>query len=144
MGRPWVTGLVAVAGVAVAGLVVAAPGDKDAPKQPSPIVGEWRLLTIDGQESVDLVQEYRANGDLEGVGQIGMARMGFRCRYTTDEKAEPFQIDETQDDVRREGIFKVEGDRLTVSLREGRGTRPKKFGEKGAIEEVFERVKKKD
>ena len=136
--------LSAAGGKALAGHGLAAPGDKDAPKKPSPIVGEWLLLTIDGREAAATDYKFRANGDLVGSGRLGVPGDVFQCRYATDEKAAPFQIDETQDDVRREGIFKIEGDRLTICWREGRGQRPKKFGEKGASEQVFERVKKKE
>ena len=129
--------------VAVAGLAVAAPRAKDAPKKDSPIVGEWRLLTVNGKEALPATYKFSADGILVGSGWIGMLESGFEAKYTTDEKSDPFRIDLTNQGDPEEGIFKIEGDRLTICYRFGRDRRPTKFGEKDAIEEVLERVKKK-
>ncbi len=64
--------------------------------------------------------------------------------YSTNEKLDPFRIDMTHLDDPEVGIFKIEGDRLTICYRIGRHKRPKNFGEKEAIEEVLKRVKKKE
>jgi len=140
MCRMLATGLIAIAGIAFA-----APGPKDAPKRESSIVGEWELLTVNGQKAAP--GTYKFNSDGSGVARGSIANVvspEFRWKYTTDEKANPFEIDMTGDDLHEKGIFKIEGDRLTICFRVGSDRRPRKFGEDGAMEEVFERIKKKD
>ena len=139
MWRTWTVGLIAIAGA-----VTAAPGAKDAPKKDAPTVGEWLLVSIDGQNAVPTYCEFRANGDMIVSARFGSAEADFKWQYEVNEKATPARIDMTAGDTLHEGIFKIEGERLTICWREGRGKRPKGFGEKGATQEVFERVKKKD
>lgn len=76
--------------------------------------------------------------------QFGSTESKFRSQYEVTDKVTPAQIDLTDGDMPREGIFKIEGERLTICWRDGHGKRPKEFGEKGATQEVFERPKKKD
>jgi uncharacterized protein (TIGR03067 family) len=142
MYRALMTSLAVLAGIAVAGPGVTAPPAKDPPKKESPIVGEWRLLSFNGHESFPFVYNFGADGKLVGSGWIG-TEFSFEAQYETNEKTDPFQVDLTHRGEREEGLYKIEGDRLTRCYRIGRGQRPKKFGEKGATEEVFERVKKK-
>src|SRR5262249_11640254 len=142
MSRHLMAGLIAIAGTMVAGVAIAAPRTKDPPKKDSPLVGEWQLLSINGEEPAPVIYKFCANGDLIGRGWIGNVESGFQARYVTNDKIDPCQIDLTQCDESQEGIFKIEGDRLTICYRVGRGQRPKKFGEEGATQEVFERVKK--
>jgi uncharacterized protein (TIGR03067 family) len=144
MWRILTAGLIGIAGIALARVAIAAPGPKDPPKKDSPIVGEWQLLSVDGQETISATYNFSATGDLDARGFIGNVESGFRARYVTNEKPDPFEIDITHRDERYEGIVKFEGDRLTICYRLGRGKRPKKFDEKGATQEVFERVRKKD
>lgn len=135
--------LTAVGMVALAGLGLAAPRAKDTQKADSPILGEWRLLTVNGREALPATYKFGPDGMLVGSGWIGSLESRFEALYTTDEKSDPFRIDLTHRGDPEEGIFKIDGDRLTICYREGRGQRPKKFGEKDVIEEIFERVKKK-
>jgi uncharacterized protein (TIGR03067 family) len=142
MWRILTAGLIGIAGIALARVAIAAPGPKDPPKKDSPIVGEWQMVSIDGQQASATVYEFRANGDLMIRAWFGTTVSEFKWQYATDERPDPPQIDLTFGDARHAGIFKIDGARLTICYRVGRGQRPKKFGEKGAIEEVFERVKK--
>jgi uncharacterized protein (TIGR03067 family) len=140
MWRTLIVGL-----IAAAGLAVAAPRAKDAPKKDSPIVGEWRLVAVDGGKSIPAIYTFSPAGELVGVCWAGSNfETRFHWRYTTNDKGDPFQIDMSDQDEQQEGIYQIDGDRLTLCYRSGRGHRPKKFGEKDAIEEVLERVKKKD
>jgi uncharacterized protein (TIGR03067 family) len=130
--------------IGLTGVALSAPGPKDAPKKDSLIVGDWRILSIDGQKEIPSVFEFRTDGNVIISTQFGTAESSFRYEYEVAEKATPARIDICGHDLLEEGIFKIEGDRLTICLREGRGKRPKEFGEKGARLEVFERIKPKD
>ena len=139
MWRTLAVGLVGLTGIAIS-----APGVKDAPKKDLPIVGEWLVLSIDGQKAIPTVCEFQTDGSLIISTQFGTAESSFRWKYEVAEKYAPARVDMTAGDTLHEGIFKIEGERLTICWREGRGKRPKEFGEKGATLEVFERVKRKD
>jgi uncharacterized protein (TIGR03067 family) len=129
----------------VTGFALAAPGATDPPKKPSRLVGEWRYVSIDGQETVPTTDTYMADGTVVTRSEIGLARSSAVSRYVTNETAYPARIDTRfDDDPPLEGIFKIEGDHLTICSRKGRGQRPKAFGEKGATTDVLERVKPKD
>jgi uncharacterized protein (TIGR03067 family) len=137
--------------LAFVGLGFGQAGAADPPKKTSPIVGSWRLLTIDGQEVIPTVYTFAADRMLQVSSQAGMARSTAELRYSTNETTDLARIDRLSKDAEylgkdplREGIFKIEGDKLTICYRDGGSKRPKKFGEEGAIQEVLERVKSKD
>lgn len=115
-------------------LAVAAPGDKDAPKKEAPtIVGEW-----DGEKAVRGGQEkpvpdggvkvtFTADGKL-------IIKDGFKDpaegTYTVDAKKDPAEIELTppKEDGSRIGIYKIDGDTLTICLADKNSTdRPTKF-----------------
>jgi uncharacterized protein (TIGR03067 family) len=138
----WRTFAVGLAGLS--GVVIAAPGPKDAAKKESPIVGDWLVVSIDGQKAIPTLYEFQTDGSLIISTQFGTTESRFRSQSDVNEKVAPARIDLTDGDMPREGIFKVEGERLTICWRDGRGQRPKQFGEKGATQQVFERPKRKD
>ncbi len=135
--------LTVLGAIAVAGFVLAAPGAKDALKKDSSIVGNWLVLSIDGQKANPTVYEFQADGSLIISTLFGTTESNFRWKYEVAEKAAPTRIDMTAGDTVQEGIFKIEGERLTICWHEGGGKRPKEFGEKGATLEVFERLREK-
>jgi uncharacterized protein (TIGR03067 family) len=136
--------ILAVGLVGITSVAMSAPGAKDAPKKDLPIVGEWLLLSIDDKKAIPSISEFRIDGTHIISIQFGSTESSFRSQYEVNEKVTPPRIDLIDGDMPREGIFKIEGEQLTICWREGRGKRPKEFGEKGATQEVFERVKKKD
>ena len=132
--------------VAAAGLALAAPGPKnDVPKQP-PLVGEWRLVRTDDtptSRETDRIEEFRPGGVhvLRLWGGPGLESRNEH-RYTVDVKADPPRLDVADDLV---GIFKVEGDTLSVCFRvRTTGPRPTQFkaidGEQRLF--VYQRVMK--
>jgi uncharacterized protein (TIGR03067 family) len=137
--------------ITVVGLGFTEARADDPPKKKATVVGSWRLLSIDGREVVPTVYTFAADGTLQVSGQAGMARATSFLKYSTDEKTDPARIDYVDKDAVYlgkdsvyEGLFKVEGDTLTICHRNGRNMRPKKFGEERATQEVFERIKPKD
>ena len=118
MRRPTIVGL-----LVLTGLVGAAPGLKDPSKKgPHAIVGEW-------------VED--ANGRVHFVftkdGRVLRTEKDFpdvAYTYTADEAKVPAEIDLTQTgaNVTSRGIYKVEGDTLTLCFGLDRGAvRPAKF-----------------
>ncbi len=84
--------LTITAAIVTVGLVFGAPRAKDAPKKDSRIVGSWRLLTLNGQDTVQAIYTFSADGTLRVRGRIGMAEAGAQFRYSTDEKTDPPRI----------------------------------------------------
>jgi uncharacterized protein (TIGR03067 family) len=115
-------------------LAVGAPGDKEAPKKESPsIVGEW-----DGEKLVRGGQErpipdggvkitFTKDGKLVVKEGNKDAEEGT---YKVDAKKNPAEIEVTppKEDGTRIGIFKIDGDTLTICLADKDSTdRPTKF-----------------
>ena len=115
-------------------LSVAAPGDKEAPKKEAPtIVGEW-----DGEKAVRGGQErpvpeggikitFSADGKLVVKEGNKDAHEGT---YKVDAKKNPAEIEVTppKEDGTRIGIYKIDGDTLTICLADKDSTdRPTKF-----------------
>jgi uncharacterized protein (TIGR03067 family) len=133
-------------------LTLAAPGSKDPPKKDPPtIVGEWTIVRVSAGEGVAPVPPpaatttFTADGKFEYRTSKGVAyRSGT---YTVDPKKNPAEIDLTGEAVQgvvRPGIFKLDGDTLTIGLGEA-DTRPTSFGgSPGAAMYMYEykRVKK--
>jgi uncharacterized protein (TIGR03067 family) len=106
-------------------LVVAAPGLKDPPKKDSnPLVGEWIGEKIEAAGmAVDIStfgrsMEFKADGNL--VTRNNMAAPE-EAKYTVDAKKDPPEIDITEAAKigkveRMFGIYKIEGDTLTLCL----------------------------
>ena len=140
------------------GLMIAAPAPKDAPKREAPsLVGEW-----EGEKAVAGGKELPVPAGGVGFtfnadGTVTM-REGKRAprqlRYTADPKKDPAEFDILPPDDKPErgvfvGIYKIEGDTLTVCAAVGPpGTaRPTTFESTPGSEArlvVFKRVKKKE
>lgn len=132
----------------VGGLALAAPRHKDEPRKDSFIVGKWQMVSCDGRQYSDYhtSETFRADGTRLTWRRIGEDEREIGGRYTIDTTAEPAQVDFLYGNGRllMQGIFKVEGDTLTVCFRVVGSPRPEKFGEEDAATVVYERVKPKD
>lgn len=121
-------------------ILVAAPGLKDEPKKDADICGEWLVetMTLEGKPnskpSFELV--YRFTSD----GQWLARRDGVDLKTTpreikVDGKTKPSMIDVIYKSPRAGaapppnmlGIYKVDGDVLTICFGEGGSERPKTF-----------------
>lgn len=140
-------------------LLVAAPALKDPPAKPPPsVVGEWELdsQTFAGRPRPPVggaagPLRYAFGPDHTWVIYRGERRVGLADRaYFADPKADPPTIDlkyepADQDGRVLRGVYKVEGDRLTLCLSRGDVARPKAFessADAPTILYVFRRVKK--
>ena len=139
----------AMAGTLVlAGLGVAAPNLKDRPNPDPPIVGTWRLVTAVGADSVLGTAAFWADGtatlSYTHSFETGTARTDTGYRYTTDPKGGRLDLSTAGDGGPRACLYRIQGDRLTISYRTAGGGRPKTLAEDGTTQEVWERVRPKD
>lgn len=143
-------GLVAVGVAAVAGLALAAPGAKGPAKKESPIVGQWRLVRANGERPVgDQVESFAADGSCVIRTRHADKEVEERGQYTTNTAASPAEFDYVFDAAEGgniKGIYKVDGDTLTICYQTGKGERPKEFKEVRNVISLFvyERVKPKE
>jgi uncharacterized protein (TIGR03067 family) len=131
-----------------------APAAKEAPKKDPPsIVGEWAGETAEaGGKPLPvppggITMEFLADGKV--VIREG-PKPATTAEYTADPKKSPAEIDlkpsEKAKDLMFVGVYKIEGDTLTMCLRIG-GKRPEKFESPAGSDSVLmtlKRVKKKD
>lgn len=143
----------------LAALCVAAPAPKDHPKKdPPPLVSEWvaESVVAAGRPRVVGINPIRFTFTADGKwyshrGKLDPATATERA-YHYDPKADPPTIDLNYEPAEQEaqmgqGIYKVEGDTLTICLRRGRTGRPKAFESTPDVPTslyVFKRVKAKD
>jgi uncharacterized protein (TIGR03067 family) len=134
--------------------VLGAPGPKDPPGKPDPIVGVWTLEAIGfrGEMRPDpdgLRWEFTADGKY--VRHRGDKKSEFR--YELGPKGEPRALDllmipDNPDTGVIRGICKVDGDRLTIALPQDKRTvRPTDFEtpkDNQIAVYVFKRVRSKD
>jgi uncharacterized protein (TIGR03067 family) len=141
-----------------ASIVVGAPALKDPPKKDSGIVGEWVVESTmlggkAGKVASTLRYEFTADGQWI-IRRDGAAVKAVPRQYKVNEKANPATIDITyqKDGAGGQppdmlGIYKIDGDTLTLCYTPGGGERPTTFepadGVKVAVL-VLKRVKKKD
>ena len=116
-------------------VVVAAPAPKEAPKKEPTIVGEWiGEKAVSGGKELPvppggIAMGFNADGTLTlHEGGKGNAKTGS---YKVDPKKNPAEIDlvppaDKKDDTIL-GIYKLEGDTLTLCFQKGSGERPMKF-----------------
>jgi uncharacterized protein (TIGR03067 family) len=134
--------------VLLAGLVLAAPRLKDPPKKASPLVGQWRLVLMNGSDpGYSMELEYLADGFAIRL-KDKTHDDEYRFRYTIDSSSNPAQLDYLYDEAGKPPalcIFKVEGDTLTICYSCGKDrSRPKEFGQPRTMLQVLERIKSKD
>jgi uncharacterized protein (TIGR03067 family) len=137
--------LTAAAVVFLTGLVLAAPRPKDPPKKLSPLVGQWRLVLMNGSEpGYSLELEYLADGTAIRL-RDKTHDDEYRFRYTTDTSA---HLDYRYDEAGMPPtlcIIQVEGDTLTICYSCGEDrSRPKEFGQPHTMVQVLERIRSKD
>jgi uncharacterized protein (TIGR03067 family) len=117
-------------GVAIA---VGAPGEKDNKEGPS-IVGEWKgeKAVRGGQEVAvpegGITVTFTSDGKVKIV--TGGKERDEHGTYTVNTKKNPAEIDLTppKEDAKHLGLFKIDGDTLTLCLSDKGGTeRPTKF-----------------
>ena len=137
----------------VLAIAVAAPASKNPPKKDPPaLVGEWagesgvengRALTLPAGTN------WVFTADGKSVLTLGGGAGSFEATYKADATKAPAELD-VSDGFKGKplrGIFKVEGDTLTVCLVEGDADRPTAFesaaGSKGILL-TLKRVKNKD
>lgn len=135
--------------VIASSMCLGAPALKDRTTDRSPVAGRWVYVLHREHETVPHPCTFRADGTVSGWwGRFGEGGLDVRdlqqdvWRYTVEPGANPPRITFMGDGDMppSEGIFKIEGDTLTICHRKGEGRRPKEFGEKGATLEVLKRA----
>ena len=129
-------------GCAAGSWAVAAPGPKDPPKaDPPSIVGEWVMETAGDPFRLTVTADGKY---LKTRGKVTFATQ----TYAINPKKEPAEIDLTQTGlgVTTLGIYRVDGDRLTLCFSRSGGDRPSKFEKAGPSVTLmtFKRVKAAD
>lgn len=138
-------------------ILLAAPAIKDKEKEKDPgIVGEWTIeKTIVGGREIPkprdgMTYDYMADGNYL-TRKDGVESKGTRRGYKIDTTKVPAELDFDAGPAGKPiwvpGIFKIEGDTLTVCVDAGTGKRPTSFepmkGDRVSVT-VFTRVKKKE
>jgi uncharacterized protein (TIGR03067 family) len=132
--------------------VESAPKPKDAPKTaPANLIGQWKAESsrrkIAPLPPGDLTVTLTADGKTEG--RIG-GKTTSAWTFTCDPKKDPAEIDLTREaplGVPLPGIYKLDGDTLTVCVSTGRRQRPTSFDPTegpGVMRTVYKRVTAKD
>lgn len=114
-------------------LVVGAPAPKEAKPRPLLLLGEWVVSTLIecGENETDAVGDKLSfTADGKCVLQEGKEKPET-MKFTVNAKREPAEIDITspgdgKKDVVTRGIYKIDGDVLTICLSD-QGDRPKDF-----------------
>jgi uncharacterized protein (TIGR03067 family) len=117
-------------------LTLGAPGLKDPPKKQSSVVGVWVVesYTIAGRPRPVGVRSFRYEFTADGKWYLyrGERKSAIERAYYIDPKADPPHIDlnydpSDQDPPMAYGIYKVDGDTLTLCLVRNKGPRPTDF-----------------
>jgi uncharacterized protein (TIGR03067 family) len=113
-------------GLAAGSWAAAAPGPKDPPPKPSPLVGEWRLVSQTSQGNTrpwrldDTVFAFTADGRYARY-EAGAKEKARWQEYRADDKADPPTLDVFEPggkgDTKR-WLYRVDGDTLTVCMPE--------------------------
>lgn len=117
-------------------LTLSAPGPKEAPKKNPPHIGSWKLETLTlGGQALPLPDAEKKTITFTADGKIlrdegGKTEDGGT--YSVDLKKSPCEIDVVEGAGAKKGqmskgIFKVDGDTLTVCVPIGDETRPTSF-----------------
>ena len=132
---------------------VAAPIGKDAKKDPPSIVGEWAAEGAVSRGRPDnpppgTTWEFTADG--KSILKIGGKGETVDGTYKLDPKKDPPEIDITpgiKNMGTMQGVYKVEGDTLTLCLSDGEEERPKALDAPAGTKRILitlKRMKKKD
>lgn len=137
-----------------AALVISAPALKDRPKKKPDLVGEWKVeaVTLPGRTtstSTGLRYTFTADGKWL-IHRDGQELVGHDRGYAADPAATPPTLEliantAAAQPARRAGIFRVEGDTLTICAAQAGAARPTRFEPaEGVTVYVLKRVKPKD
>jgi uncharacterized protein (TIGR03067 family) len=133
--------------------VVAAPAIKNpAPADPPPVVGEWlaERFVVDVQTVDFFPGSLRYTFTADGTWVEVFAGKRKEGEYKTKAKAALSEIDLLRppagptDTGFGPGIFKIDGDTLTICIPVDPGDRPASFDASANVLMTFKRVKKKD
>lgn len=118
--------------VAVVGLLVAAEGKKDKPKKDAErILGTWNIVSAEtggSKEDDDKIKDGTLTFAKDGKGTLKLPDQNVDLTYELDAAKKPGHITFTADDRTFRGIYKFEGDKLTVCVGEpDSDSRPTKF-----------------
>jgi uncharacterized protein (TIGR03067 family) len=139
----------------VAAIALGAPAPKDPPKKMPSVVGVWEMESLISAGTPRRLaaqpMRYEFTADSKWFTYRGERKTPERT-YSTNPKADPPTIDlnydpSEQDPPMGRGIYKVEGDTLTVCLVRNKEPRPTTFEstrETATILYVFKRVTPKD
>jgi uncharacterized protein (TIGR03067 family) len=128
-----VLGLIAFFGAVGAGsFTEAAPGLKDPPKDPPGLVGTWEVATFraNGREKPQAVTyEWQFTADGHWLIRTDGKNRPGESRYSADPKADSptIDFDAGPGTSPRRGIYRVDGDTLTVCIGSSGPNRPTGF-----------------
>jgi uncharacterized protein (TIGR03067 family) len=136
-------------------LTIAAPAAKDPPKKEGPsLVGDWAIeaVTVGGQHKQVPPRALRFTFQADGTLAVQDGGAPRPLTYKADPKADPAHLDIIPPAAAGRspswGIYKIDGDTLTICLDQAPGSeRPKDFASPaGSLMTVyvFKRVKAKD
>ncbi len=139
-------------------ILLGAPGLKDPPKKDAGIVGEWEMQPAavapkgGARPTPDLIYEFTADGQWI-LRRHGTVLKTVPREFKVDPRAKPATIDVTFSQAagavatrNMVGIYKIEGETLTICFSPGGNTeRPKSFERKAGVTVLLtlKRVKKK-
>jgi uncharacterized protein (TIGR03067 family) len=137
---------------AAVALAVAAPGPKEARKDPPTLVGEWAVqaAVIGGKrDDPPAGTTWTFTADGKSVLTISGAAGGAAGMYTTDPKKDPARVDISAGPkgTPMKGVYKRDGDALTLCLGLDPDARPAGFESKAGDKVILltlTKVKKKD
>lgn|SRR5262245_2337212 len=118
-----------------AAMAVSAPAPKDPPQKPNDLTGEWVLKQITISGAIPPPSNLLFNFGPDGkwiVFRDGNEVVTTARGYKFDPKADPPTVElisdiSSENITRREGIYKIEGDTLTMCVAKAKDPRPTKF-----------------